>query len=285
MTRIAVVTDSGGDLTPEQLQQYSIIEVPLVVRFGNEQYLENELTVEQYWHKVLNLHQQPETSQPPTGLFEEVFSSLFAQGFDHIICAVITSKHSGTYNSAHAAAQSFPGRVTVWDTLSLSVGEGYQAIQAAIAAREGKSLQEILALLEDIRSRTHILILFDSLEFLRKGGRADRIMPILDGLARVLNIKVLVKLGPDGELKPLGAVRSRDKGIVRIVQEVEQRMPATAMGVLHIRCAPDAERVANRLAERTGFPRDQMMVGEAGVVLGSHGGPGVVATMVVGASG
>ncbi len=123
MPKIAIVTDSACDL-PEGLQnRHGIKVVPLVVRFGTEVYLDGQLTLGEFWNKARQGPPHPETSQPSAGMFEEAFAPLVEQGY-HIICLVITSKHSGTFNSAYAASQSFPGQVTVFDTLSLSLAQG-----------------------------------------------------------------------------------------------------------------------------------------------------------------
>jgi DegV family protein with EDD domain len=279
MPKIAVVTDTGADLTPELCAQYGITTVPLVVRFGEEVYLDGQLSVDEFWKKAQQAPPYPQTSQPATGMFEEAFAKLIEQG-NHVLCLTITSKHSGTLNSAYAAAQNFPGQVTVFDTLSLSLAQAYQAITAARAAAEGKSIEEILAQLESIRARTHLFILLDTIEYLRRGGRADQIIPVLEQVVRVLRIKPLLEL-VDGQLKLLGAARSREKGLERIQQEIANHAPAEMLIVVHTRQAEAASGFAHALAERIHFPPEQVMVTETGAALSSHAGPGVIAAAIV----
>jgi len=279
MSNIAVVTDTGADLSPAQQAQHGITVVPLVVTFGSETFMDDQLPIDEYWRKVREGPAHPQTSQPPTGLYEKAFASLIAQGY-HVLCLAITSKHSGTLNSAFAAAQSFPGQVTVFDTLSLSQAQAYQVIRAAQMAREGRSLDDILAQLESLRERTRFCIALDTIESLRRGGRADQIIPVLERVCRVLNIKPLLQIS-DGQLKLLGAARSHEKSHQQIIAELAKYAPAEHVVVAHTRLASEAPRFAQALAERLQFPLDQVIVVETGAILSSHAGPGVMAAGVI----
>jgi len=279
MPKIAIVTDTGADLTPAQQAQYGITVIPLVVRFGTETYRDNQLSLDEFWARVHQGPPFPGTSQPPTGLYEEAFRSLIAQG-NHVLCLAITGKHSGTLNSAYAAAQSFPGQVTVFDTLSLSLGQAYQAIRAAEMAAQGDSLEEILPRLESIRARTHFCIALDTIEYLRRGGRADQVMPLLERVVRVLNIKPLLGV-VEGQLKPLGAARSREKSWQHIIQELSKHLPAEAVIVAHTRLGAEAPGFARTLAKQLNFPLEQIPIAETGAILSSHAGPGVMAAAIV----
>jgi DegV family protein with EDD domain len=132
---IHIVTDSGCDLPPHLLEEFEIEVVPLVVRFGTDVYDDDELSVEEFWAKMSGPH-HPRTSQPSVGTFERVFERLIAQG-KQVLCLTVTSKHSGTFNAARLAAQRFGQAAKVFDSLSLSLGLGLQALAAAQAARVG----------------------------------------------------------------------------------------------------------------------------------------------------
>jgi len=279
MPKIAIVTDSGADMPADVQHREGIKVVPLVVRFGAEVYLDGQFSLDEFWRKAKAGPPYPETSQPSAGMFEEAFAPLVADGYD-VLCLVITSQHSGTFNSAHAASQSFPGRVSVFDTLSLSLGQACQVIAAARAAAEGRSMQEIISMLEGIRSRTHMFIGLDTIEYLRRGGRASKVIPVLERVVRALNIKPLL-IVVEGELKLLGAARSRQKSIERIREEITKRSPAEMLVMVHTRSGPDATSLAHTLAEQLGFPFESIMIGEAGPALSSHAGPGVVAAAIV----
>jgi DegV family protein with EDD domain len=260
------------------VERFKIAVVPLIVRFGPEVYYDGELSVDEFWKKATGPH-HPQTSQPSVGTYEEVFERLVTQG-KQVLCLTITGKHSGTFNSARLAAQRFGEAVKVFDSLSLSLGLGIQTLAAAQAARAGRSMQEILALLEEVRARMRLTILLDTLENLRRGGRADGFIAIADRMARALNIKTIINV-VDGELRLLGAARSFQRGLRRILSLVERLGPLEHLAVVHTRRQEIAEEMADWLAERTGFPRKRIWVRETGVVLACHGGTGVVGVLAV----
>jgi DegV family protein with EDD domain len=275
---IKIVTDSGGDLPAQLRQEFDIESVPLTVHFGAEVYRDGELTVDEFWEKAAGPH-HPQTSQPPVGAYEEVFERLVAQG-KQVLCMAITGKHSGTFNAAHLAAQRFGEAVTVFDSLSLSLGEGVQALAAAEAARAGRSMSEILALLESLRARIRLLIVLDTLENLRRGGRAAAFIAVADRMARALNIKVIINL-EEGQLRLSGAARSFKSALARVLTMVEQMGPLDHLAVVHTRNLSTAEQVLEQLAQRIGFPRERIWLRETEGVLAVHAGPGVIGIMAV----
>jgi DegV family protein with EDD domain len=278
MSKIAIVTDTGADLTPAQQAEHGIQVVPLTVTFGTETFQDNQLTLDQFWARV-KAGGHPATSQPPSGLYEQVFRPLVEAG-NQVLCVCITSKHSGTFNSAWAAAQAFPGQVTVFDTLSLSLAQAYQAITAARMAREGADLADILRRLESVRARTHFALALDTIESLRRGGRASQIIPVLERVVKVLSIKPLLEIR-DGQLKLLGAARSRDKSHKQIIDELAKHTPVEAAVVCHTRSGDIAPGFAAALAGRLGVPVESILIAETGAILASHAGPGVMAAGVV----
>jgi len=275
---IQVVTDSGCDLARQLVERFKIAVVPLVVRFGTAVYHDGELSAEEFWEKAAGPY-HPQTSQPPVGVFEELFERLVAQG-RQVLCLTITSKHSGTFNAACLAAQRFGEAVQVFDSLSLSLGLGIQALAAAQAARAGRSMEEILALLEELRARMYLLIVLDTLENLRRGGRADGFIAVVERMTRALNIKVVINL-VEGQLRLLGAARSFQGGLRRVLEAVEGLGPLEHLAVVHTRIQETAEEMADRLAERTGFPRERVWVRETGAALASHAGTGVLGVLAV----
>ena len=124
---IRVVTDSSSDLPPDLARELEIEIVPLSVHFGTDVYPDSELTAEEFWQKA------------SVGAYTEVFEPLVASG-NQVLCVALTSKHSGTYNSALLAAQRFSGAVTVFDSESLSLGLGLQAVAAARHAQAGHAM-------------------------------------------------------------------------------------------------------------------------------------------------
>ena len=275
---VGIVTDSSCDLPQRLIERFKIGIAPLIVRFGPEEYEDGELSTDEFWEKAAGPH-HPYTSQPSVGRFDELFERLVAQG-KQVLCLTITGKHSGTFNAANLAAQRFGSAVQVFDSLSLSLGLGLQALAAAQAAQAGRSMQEILALAENMRDRARLTIVLDSLENLRRGGRADGFIAIVDRMTRALNIKPVINV-VEGQLRLLGAARSFQGGLRKALNLVEQLGPLEHLAVVHTRRQELAEEVADRLAECTGFIRDHIWVQETGVVLASHAGAGVVGVLAV----
>jgi DegV family protein with EDD domain len=275
---VRIVTDSSCDLPRRLVEWLKISVVSLVVRFGAEVYEDTALSVEEFWRKAASLC-HPQTSQPSVGAFEEAFERLVAQG-KQVLCLTITGKHSGTFNAARLAAQRFGENVRVFDSLSLSLGLGVQVLEAAQAAGAGRSMQEILALLEDLRGRMRLAILLDTLENLRLGGRADGFIGIAERMTRTLDIKTIINV-VDGQLRLLGAARSFKGGLRRLRDMIESLGPLEHLAVVHTRGQALADELADRLAERTGFPRERIWVRETGAALGTHGGRGVIGVMAV----
>lgn len=275
---VRIVTDSSCDLSQRLVEKFKIAIVPLVVRFGKEVYQDGELSTQEFWKKAAGAH-HPQTSQPSVGAFEQVFERLVAQG-KQVLCVTITGKHSGTFNAAHVAAQRFGEAVRVFDSFSLSLGLGIQALTAAQAARAGRSAQEILTVLEDMRARMRVMFVFDTLENLRRGGRADGFISVVDRMTRALNIKPIINM-VDGQLRLMGAARSFQGGLRRVLNTVKQLKPLEHLAVVHTRVPERAQAMADQLAERVGFPRERIWVEETGAALASHGGAGVIGVLAV----
>ena len=279
MRPIAVVTDSGSDLSAALCAQYGITQVPLIVRFGPQTYLGGELDPDAFWRLVGDNGALPETSQPSVGMFERAFAALVGQGY-HVLCLVVTATYSGTINAAHAAAAVYRGRVTIYDTGSFSLGQGYQALAAARAANDGWPLERILQLVQSIRQRTHLLIGLDTIENLRRGGRATALIPVLEKVVKVLDIKPLLRMA-DGQMSLLGIARSSAKLVRRLRREVADHLPLEQLMVGHTRQPGLAAELAANLAQAAGVPERSVMLIEIGPALACHAGRGVLAAGIV----
>jgi DegV family protein with EDD domain len=275
---IGIVTDSSCDLPRQLVERFRIAVAPLTVHFGSQVYEDGVLSLDEFWERAAGPH-HPRTSQPSVGRFEQLFEELVARG-RQVLCLTITSKHSGTFNAAHLAAQRFGEAVEVFDSLSLSLGLGIQALAAAQAARAGRSMEEILALLEDVRARMHLTIVLDTLENLRRGGRADGFIAVVHRMTQALDIKAVVNV-VEGQLRLVGAARSFRGGLRRVLNIVEELGPLEHLAVVHTRRQELAEQVADRLAERIGFSRERIWVRETGPALASHAGVGVIGVAAV----
>ena len=277
MAKISIVTDSSCDLPPAFLAEHEITVVPLVVRFGDETYLDRELTPEAFWRKAERT--LPHTSGAPLGEFVTAFQRLVSQG-SHVLCLTLTGRHSTVFGAAWSAAQEFGDKVTVCDSESLSWGLGWQAIAAAEAAARGLPLEQILEVVKDVRSRVSIQLVLDTVSFVRRGGRADQFIGVIDKAAHAFSIKpTLTFLG--GEMKLANLSRTWERGVHRIAEEIGRKAPFDGIAIGHTMRRERAEQYADEIAAAAGFPRERVHVFEPGVAIASHSGPGLLGAIVL----
>jgi DegV family protein with EDD domain len=276
---IQLVTDSSCDLPSHLLERFKIAVVPLIIQLGDESYVDGELSPEAFWQKSTQISKAPQTSQPSVGTFERAFERLVSRG-KQVLCVTITGKHTGTVEAARLAARRFGEAVQVFDSRSLSLGLGFQLIEAARASELGRSMQEVVELLRDVRSRVHTVVVLDTLDNVRRGGRADAFIAAVGRMSRLLSVKPIVNL-VEGRVELLGVARSFHRAVDRIADVVEGLGPLDHLAVMHARNAKAAEELADRLAERIGFPRDRILVGETGMVVASHAGAGALGIFAV----
>jgi DegV family protein with EDD domain len=269
---IKIVTDSTADVPEELMKRYDIRQVPINIQFGTETYQEGiEIDRPTFFRKLEEV--MPTSSQPSPGQFAEVYKELAEQGHS-ILSIIITSKHSGTYQSAVLAKSMLPeADIEVFDTLSISIGTGYQVLAAARAAEEGQSMGEIIQLLEGIRSRMFLYLTPATLKYLQRSGRVGKLAGALGAL---LNLKPVIKV-EDGLLEAFQNVRTRSKAIDRMVELTAEAVGTTEpvkLGIPHAEAPAEAEELRERL-ERT-FNCNEMHVVDLACSLTVHGGPGVI---------
>jgi len=274
---IKIVTDTTCDLLPEMVEEHDITIVPINIHFGTEMYKEGvSIDHDLFYRKIDELGIIPTTSQPSVGEFAEVYRRLAREeGADAIISTHVTSKLSGTYQSAVMASQEVADEVKVYphDSLAGSAALGFMCLEASRMARAGKSPEEIIARLDEIRSRINILIVLESLEYSRKSGRVGGLSA---ALASLFNVKPIVNL-EDGLLDVMEKVRTRKKSLNRLLDIVEERVGTTApinLGVLHARAFEVGQEILSRAEER--FNCQETYVVELCASLTVHFGPGMV---------
>ena len=276
---IKLVADSSSDISESEAVDLGIELVPLSVSIGKASYPENTITHDEYWR--LTKGQLVSTSQPPVGAFYNVFKRWVDEGY-HVVCVTISSLMSGTYRSAEQAATEFAPHITLVDSLAISRADAVQLIKASEMLRQGADIPTIIQAMRDVLSNTHVLLLLDTLEQLRLGGRAAAFMPLLERFARTFQIKPMVTL-VDGELKFAHVSRTFRKGLNHILQEMTGYKPADQMAVVHTRRPELAANFADKLAVGLGFERARIIICEAGAVMSTHGGEGLISAIIVSA--
>ncbi len=269
---VKVVTDSTSDLSPQVAQELGITVVPAYVRFGEKVYRDGvDISQDEFYQKLVESPVHPATSQPSPGDFADVYRKL-AKETDEIVSIQVTSKLSGTYNSALQGRELARAgcRIEVVDSLSVSMGLGLIAMAAARLAEAGEGLQGVMDEVKQAILHIRILGVFDTFKYLLRSGRLGKAKALLGTL---LSVKPLLTMR-EGELLPAGLARTRAKGIERLFDFVKNVLNIQELAIVHS-TTPDE---ASSLRERIGsiFAKERIHVARLGPALGAHGGPGTL---------
>lgn len=272
---VHIVTDSASDVPRDVADELGITVVPLTISFGEQSYRDGiDLSGDEFYSRLQSDREMPKTSQPPPALFEYVYRHLITQG--DVVSIHLSHKFSGTVETARSVAESLaPDRITVIDAGLASMGVGFCAIAAAKAARDGADRAACAAIAEDVARRVDLLVAFETLEYLRRGGRIGRARAFLGGLLR---LKPLLTI-KDGESFPVARVRSHAKALDELAALCAKHARVTDVVILHTTTPDDADELERRVRET--LPEATIYKGRFGPVLGAHGGPGMIGFGVV----
>lgn len=274
---VKIVTDSLSDITPEFAQELGITTVPLYVRFGEEIYRDRvEITTDEFYHRLVHGEVFPTTTQPSPGDFLEIFNKL-AKETDEILVIVVSSKLSGTYQSALQAKSLFEGkcRIEVIDSMKVAMSLGLIVISVTKAAKAGAKLDEVAHLVRQAMPRSHLIAYFETLKYLAKGGRIGKAQGMLGAM---LSIKPILTVR-DGEMAPLTRVRSRTAGMDYLYNFVASFSNIEGLAVEHATTPADAEALVERL--NPVFPRERIYRSTVSPVVGTYAGPDAMAVSVL----
>jgi len=267
---IHVVTDSTSDMTQEQARELGVTVVPLIVRFGEEQFRDGvDLDADAFYRRLTTGKVHPTTSQPPPEEFNAVYKALLRDPADSVVSIHISSKLSGTLQSAHLAVQELgPERIHLVDSESVSAGLQLLVRGAVDDIAHGCEPVEVVDRARELRRRIGIYVLLDTLTYLQRGGRIGRAQALVGGL---LNVKPVLVVD-DGEVAPQGRVRSRRQGVDMIVEQIRKRAPLRALAVFHTGAPELLGEICSRLT--AAFPGTDILEGQVGPVVGAYAGPG-----------
>jgi DegV family protein with EDD domain len=276
--RIAVVTDSTADLTPQAAAAAGIRVVPLFVGFGTEEFRAGvDLSTEEFWTRMLAPDAPfPATAAPSPGTFRETFEACFTEGAEAIVCPTIGSKLSATFQSATLAAQALPDReIHVIDTGSTSMSTGIPALLAAEMAAAGIPAAEIAATLRDRLPDIELFVAVDTLDYLKKGGRLSAAQA---AIGTMLSVKPIITVR-DGIVVLAERPRTRAKARDRVIALVTAR-PLERLAILHTPTSAPEEVEAFRAALLARVPGGidpaRVSVGLIGASTGPHLGPNLM---------
>ena len=268
---IRVVTDSTCDLPASAVAEHGIIVAPLYINIGDQSYLDGvELLREEFYRRLPDWETSPTTAVPGPDVFRQSYERLADEGATEVLSIHISISLSAVLDSARLAAKETDRvPVTVLDSRQLSLGTGFLVESAATAAAEGRSMDEIIALLEDQILRTHVFAGLDTLEFLRRSGRMNRVMA---GLGSVLQIKPLLKMY-DGE-PTAERVRTRKRATERLISLLSDLVPLEQVALVHTHAPERAEDLRQRVQHL--LPEGEVPSMDITPVIGAHIGPGAV---------
>jgi DegV family protein with EDD domain len=270
----AIVLDSTADYAegPERFVSWRI--VPLYVRFGDESFRDYvDLSPEEFYARLRSATALPTTSQPTSGDFVSVYEGL--GGFGRIYSLHLSSKFSGTFESARRAAEEAGGgRVRVIDTASASAGIAMLALAIQRRLDQGTTDEEIEGLIERFKREASLIFTVDTLEYLAKGGRIGRARALAGEL---LNIKPILTI-QEGEIVPVKRVRGNQKAFLEFVRAFKRGTEDRAslrVGIAHAD-APERVEALREMVARTRPSGQIEVVTMLGPVVGTHAGPGTV---------
>jgi DegV family protein with EDD domain len=275
-----IVTDCAADMSQEELKELGITEAPLYIQFPEGEVSSVDITADAFYDRLEAMQPNtPTTAMPSSGIFTELYNKIALMDKD-ILSLHISSGLSGTINAARGAAEQIKhlANVNFWDTLTLSGGERFQVIAAALAAKAGWTMNAIQERLASIRAKTEVIYTLDTLDYLVRGGRIGRVKAMAGAL---LHLKPIIRVDTDGKYSSVSSTRTINKSMTAMADYLHNKYADAPMWVtvLHGRFAEKAEEMTEELKEKLNIARLEVM--RISPVLGVHTGPGIVGAAVV----
>jgi DegV family protein with EDD domain len=275
-----IVTDCAADMSNEELEKLGIVQAPLFIQFPEGEVNSADISADEFYNRLEAMRPQiPTTAQPSSGIFAELYRKL-AQIDKNILSVHISSGLSGTINSARDGGEQVKGEANVnfWDTLTLSGGERFQVMAAALADKAGWAMDKINERLTKIREKTEVIYTLDTLEYLARGGRIGRVKAMAGAL---LNLKPIIRVDTDGKYSTVKNERTLNKSMAAMADYLAEKYGNTPLWVtvLHGRFAEKADHLTEEFKQKLNIAKIEVQ--RISPVLGVHTGPGIVGAAVV----
>jgi DegV family protein with EDD domain len=268
--RVGVVTDSTADIPSELLDTYAIGMIPALLIIDGQTYEDGtQLSRTDFYKGLPDYRQPPTTATPSPAFFEAAYQRFFEQGIEHVLSIHVASTLSAMHTAASQAAQAFPEKVHVMDSGQLSLGLGFQVIEAALAAQKGNTLDQVLHEANRAREKVHVAALINTLEYLRRSGRVSWLRA---GVGELLRIKQLLGV-QHGSIENLGKTRTFDRAMQKLLEIGRSWGTCERLAVLHTDIRELAEQVAKSIQSHS---VRQPMIVEVTTIIGAHVGPGSI---------
>ncbi len=271
--KIAIVTDGACSMTLDEAAKFGVHAAPIYVIFGEKTYRSGvDLQASEFYELQKSCKKLPSTAQTTANDFVEMYTKI-AEDADEIITITVSSKLSATYQSAEMAQKTFTKiPVHTVDSGSASWGQALIAIAAARAADQGKEVDEIIHLIEEIKERMNVFFVLDTLEYLHKGGRIGGAAAFFGS---ALHIKPILYL-KDGKIESYEKQRTRKRSIARILEILEEKAAGKTIhiAILHGNSPEEAAEIENHIRQK--YSCFEIFSVEIGPVIGVHAGPGTL---------
>jgi len=275
---VKIVTDSVADIPPDIVKDLDISIIPVILRFGEETFRDGiDITNDQFYERLATSKVMPTTSVPSLDMFARTYARL-AEVTDEILVIMVSAKLSGIYNAARQSAELVEGNchIEVIDSGCAVMQQGFVVIKAAQAAKAGASPGEIKDIINQTLPRVEMRAAFDTLEYLKKGGRIGRAQAFMGSVLRINPIITL----KNGVVEPAGRARSRAKAIDQLYEFAASYKHIEGLAVEGAACPEDVDRLVERLGAI--FPKERILRTRTTPVIGAHTGPGLLLVAVMG---
>lgn len=278
MNKIALITDSGCDLTREQIIKHNINVLPLRIIYKDREYIDRvNITPDEVYD---NLRVEvPTTSLPSMEEIDNLFIKLKNDGYTHIIAILISSGLSGTYNTVRLVSENHPEIESyIFDSLSLSLGTGAIVLECANMIASGVRYDEIIKILPSLRSRIRVYYVLETLQYLMKGGRIGK---VAGTIGELLNLKPIISVSEEGIYYTHSKVRGRKQSISKLIDIAKDALEKekSKIWVLHGGAKVEGEELYNNISRLTNIT--DLSFGNISPALGVHTGPGLLGIIIM----
>ena len=273
LNKIAILTDSGSDVPPEIAQDLEIFVVPLQVNYRDRSYLDGvDIDAQTVYDRLSS--EVPTTSLPRGEDVVNVFKTIQAKGYTHVLAVVLSSGLSGTYNLLRVMSDELPLQMQVIDTKNIGIGSGLSVIKAARLVKEGMDWDNLLIKMEEVVKKTKVFFVLNTLEYLQKGGRIGKVTALV---GYVLDLKPIITCNEEGIYTTISKARGRKTSINRcmnVALEFAKDAQNVTIGIVHGDALEEMMNLKEVMQLRA--PQAKIFTGQVSPALGVHTGPGLI---------
>ena len=277
MEKIALITDSSCDIDINKLKELNIFLLPFRIIYKEREYLDRlEISPKEVYDSLTV--EIPTTSLPSVQHMEDTLTEIENQGYTHVIVINISSNLSGTSNSVRLMCENHPKLISaVIDSKTLTMAQGSLVLSCAEMIKEGKSFNEIVSTIPELRKKLHVYFTIETLEYLKRGGRIGKVAGTIGDL---LNLKPVIHVGDDGIYHTHSKARGKKHAIAKLASVLKDYLEKGKCSVwlLHGGGQKDADLLMEYIKDYDNLT--EIRTGDIGPALGVHTGPGLVGMVI-----